>query len=276
MKTIKEQVKALWVNSFDDTKEFVDFFFENIYSNKNCVTIELDNQIVAALQIIPFEFKYFEKVVPVAYLYAICTDKKYRNMGFMRKLMDKTHKKLDKIGYFASILIPAENYLFDIYAKYGYKIAFYKSFIKYGNPENFTQNNDIQIFKITNQAAAYQFFRKKCAERAVTVLPTEKYFVHLCQSFEVDKKHIFIAKNAENQITGIAFVSEKGVVMELLAKNREIELAILNYILQLFDTEKIKIKLTEKPIPYGMIKILNEEIDFERLNTPYMNLMLDD
>ncbi|MDR3328258.1 MAG: GNAT family N-acetyltransferase [Prevotellaceae bacterium] len=279
MKNRKEQTKKLWINSFDDAPEFVDFFFDKIYSEQYNITIEVDNQIVSALQVIPFVLKTGAKILPVAYLYGICTDKNFRNQGMMKQLMNKTHKLLMDRDYAATILIPAEEYLFDIYGKSGYKTVFYKSYIELKS-NNFSQNTEIKMVELPQhlQAEAFVFLKSQYLKKETTVLPVEDYFHWLCDSFYLDKKKIFIALQ-KKKIVGMMFLSENNVVLELLAQSNQIELSMVEFVLQLYDTKSLTCKKAEKKTPYGMIKILKTTAindNFFDSQNPHLNLMLDE
>jgi predicted GNAT family N-acyltransferase len=279
MKNRKEQTKKLWTNSFDDTPEFVNFFFDRIYSEQYNITIEVDNQVVSALQVIPFLLKTGAKTLPVSYLYGICTDKNFRKQGMMKQLMSKTHKLLMSKGYAATILIPAEEYLFDIYGKFGYKTVFYKSYTEL-KLNNFSQNTETKIVELSQnlQAEAFDFFKNQYLKIETTVLPTENYFHWLCDSFCLDKKKIFITLQKE-KIVGIMFLSEHNVVLELLAQDNQIELSMIEFVLQLCNTKSLTCKKSGKQTPYGMIKILRKskisDHFFDNQNT-HLNLMLDE
>ena len=52
--TTKEKVKALWQLCFDDNEEFVEMYFRLRYKNEINIAIESGDEIVSALQMIPY------------------------------------------------------------------------------------------------------------------------------------------------------------------------------------------------------------------------------
>ena len=52
--TTKEKVKALWQLCFDDSEEFVEMYFRLRYKNEINVTIESGDEVISALQMIPY------------------------------------------------------------------------------------------------------------------------------------------------------------------------------------------------------------------------------
>ncbi len=60
---------------------------------------------------------------PVAYIYALATDKGYRRQGLGSKLMTYTHQVLKALGYAGILLVPGDPHLRRMYAGMGYETA---------------------------------------------------------------------------------------------------------------------------------------------------------
>lgn len=58
--TTKEKVKALWQLCFDDSEEFVEMYFRLRYKNEINVTIESGDEVISALQMIPYPMTFVE------------------------------------------------------------------------------------------------------------------------------------------------------------------------------------------------------------------------
>lgn len=111
------QLRALWKQAFGDGDAFLDGFFCHGFSQDRCRCITDYGKVTAALYW--FEAEY--RGLPLAYLYAIATDKEYRNRGLCRRLMEDTHTHLAALGFAGTILVPAEERLFSFYAAMGYR-----------------------------------------------------------------------------------------------------------------------------------------------------------
>lgn len=111
------QLRALWVEAFDDTEEFLDIFGTTAFSRRRCRCVTMDNLVIAALYW--FDCLYDNK--PVAYLYAIATAKAYRRQGICHKLLENTHLYLAKQGYEGALLVPGNQNLFSFYKTMGYQ-----------------------------------------------------------------------------------------------------------------------------------------------------------
>jgi predicted acetyltransferase len=281
MQETKQPTKALWQSVFDDTAEFVDFYFENIFTEQNNIFIEKNGQIISALQAVDFLVKIENQVVPTAYLSGICTDKNFRNQGFMSELLRKTHRGLFEENYWAATLIPADENLEKMYETYGYSAIFSNNILTAKDTKT-TQSktgqtmqspviagltgNNLTVFELLKEdfSAAYQYFNAKNLERKFSLLATENYFKIILKYFELEKRKILVAKECGNFV-GMAFVNEEGKVLEFFFDNENAKTALLDFICQIFDNQQI---ITSSP--RGMLRIINVEkfLNFYAENFP--------
>jgi len=112
-----EQLKFLWKEAFGDGDEFLDMFFEKVYSPQKCRAVYEDGQTASALYW--FDAEYQNK--KLAYIYAVATLKKFRGKGICQALMTDTHKLLKESGYDGALLVPGSESLFEFYGKMGYE-----------------------------------------------------------------------------------------------------------------------------------------------------------
>jgi predicted N-acetyltransferase YhbS len=110
-------LKQLWQSAFGDTEEFLQDFFSTAYSPLRCRVAQVNDQTVGML----YWFDVTCRDQKLAYLYAVATHPDHRNRGLCRKLLADTHALLSKSGYAASVLVPGEKRLFEMYEKMGYQ-----------------------------------------------------------------------------------------------------------------------------------------------------------
>ncbi len=115
----KNQAVSLWARSFGDSVEYINFFFENHACN--CLTNVRDGVLTAQLFLIEGEICGRSGY----YLFAACTAPEYRGQGCMAELLSKAEAFARQNGKAFIALVPAEKSLFDYYARFGYKTAFY-------------------------------------------------------------------------------------------------------------------------------------------------------
>lgn len=276
LSSIKEQTKRLWKASFDDTDNFVELYFDRVFHTDINHTIEYEGRVVAALQAIPFLFKAGDKILKTAYLSGITTDADYRRQGFMGRLLDDTHRKLRDSGFDAAFLIPAKDFLFDIYAKFGYRTAFYKDYQKINITSEYKGNNQVNVSSLapSDISEAFRYFDYKQRQQTAGVIFDKRYFETVVDVFAMENNKVLIAKT-DNRIAGIAFADTEGNVLKLFADSSDIEQAIFYDLAKIICKRTILLKTNGKAIPYGMIKPLTDNTLPDDI-LPSVSLMLDE
>ena len=121
---IKEQVKALWKVCFDDSEEFVEMYFGLRYKTEVNVAIQSGDEVISALQMLPYPMTFGGETVQTSYISGACTHPDYRSKGVMCELLSQSFARMLRNGVHFSTLIPAEPWLFDYYARMGYASVF--------------------------------------------------------------------------------------------------------------------------------------------------------
>ena len=70
---IKEQVKALWKICFDDSEEFVEMYFRLRYKTEVNVAIQSGDEVISALQMLPYPMTFGGETVQTSYISGACT-----------------------------------------------------------------------------------------------------------------------------------------------------------------------------------------------------------
>lgn len=65
---IKEQVKSLWKLCFDDSEAFIELYFRLRYNNEVNLAIQSGEEVIAALQMLPYPMTFCNKIVPTSYI----------------------------------------------------------------------------------------------------------------------------------------------------------------------------------------------------------------
>lgn len=120
-------VRRMWKICFGDTDEFIDLFFSRQYKHGNTLIYFEGDEAVASLQMIPYTITFYGAEIPFVYLAGLCTLPEHRNKGYMGMLIKESHKILKERGVSLAILVPAEDWLFGFYEKYGYEKVFDRS-----------------------------------------------------------------------------------------------------------------------------------------------------
>lgn len=112
----RKQIIAVWQSVFGDDEKYIADFLDKC-GGKHCLGVFVGEELCAMLFLIDCTLDSMSG----AYVYAVATLEKYRKQGFMRKLLDYS-KGLD---YDFLCLVPAEEYLFSVYSKFGFESRLY-------------------------------------------------------------------------------------------------------------------------------------------------------
>lgn len=70
---MREQVKKLWKLCFNDSDEFTEMYFRLRYNNEVNIAIQSGEEVIAALQILPYPMTFGGKEISTGYVSGACT-----------------------------------------------------------------------------------------------------------------------------------------------------------------------------------------------------------
>lgn len=260
---IKEQVKALWKLCFEDSEEFVEMYFKLRYKSEVNVAIQSGDEVISALQMLPYPMTFCGEMVQTSYISGACTHPDFRSKGVMRELLSQSFAQMLRNGIQFSTLIPAEPSLFDYYKRMGYATVFQYSVKEMTLPE-FIPSKEIAVNAVSKpQDEVYSYLNKKLSERPCCIQHSAEDFQVIMADLPISGGNLFVAKQA-NEIRGIAIIY-KGenciIINELLAEDKDTEYSLLfaikqytgcNHIIQLLPPDK---ELPQHSL--GMARIIN-------------------
>ena len=69
----REVTKALWKLCFQDNEAFTDLYFRMRYKDEINMAIYENNQMVSALQMIPYPMTFCNEIISTSYISGACT-----------------------------------------------------------------------------------------------------------------------------------------------------------------------------------------------------------
>jgi len=123
-KDTRHLIWSMWKTCFQDTDEYIDLIFSKKYKDENTLIYFEDDRAVASLQMWPYTIQFYGQPLPFYYHAGLCTLPEYRNKGYMGKLIKESFRVMQSRNISLSILVPAEDWLFGYYEKYGYVQTF--------------------------------------------------------------------------------------------------------------------------------------------------------
>ena len=125
------ELTQLWIESFGDDREYVDFYFMNRFCENDMLVYLLDGKPVSMISMLPAYLcvdtqsdsaglDLLEKRSPIRYIYAVATLPAYRGRGYAKTLILEAYRLLQ----IPLVLEPATKKLFDYYQRMGFHSAF--------------------------------------------------------------------------------------------------------------------------------------------------------
>ncbi len=154
-----DSLKELFTLCFEDSLETVDALFDKTVSPERVVAIFDGKKAVSSLYLLESDILIGGVSYDAYYVYGVCTHPDYRKKGLMKNLFHFTEKLVKERNVDYLFLVPAEDYLFDIYSQFGFKKGVYY--------KEKTVNVPIVCSKYSfNESVNYNSYRAFCLERS--------------------------------------------------------------------------------------------------------------
>lgn len=113
----KTQVKNLWKYCFDDTDEYMDYYFTKRYEYENNYIIKDDDEVISSLMTNKYSLKINDEIKNVSYIVGVSSSAVHRGGGYASILIKRTLTELYEKGEDITMLMPIDSY---IYTRYGF------------------------------------------------------------------------------------------------------------------------------------------------------------
>lgn len=263
MNTI-DAVKKIWKVCFDDTEEYVDMFFKEVFDPSHLMLSEHDGKPVSSLLLQPFAMNFRGVELPANYICGAATLPHFRMHGIMSGLMRQALRRSYDQGALLCCLIPAEDYLYAYYRNFGFCPAFYSQLSCFTDAHPFRHDNDYTLVADLDTDEAYEFFNAVMHSRPCTIQHTRQQYRQVLMDNSVSGGAV-VAVSSLGEIRAMAFAVPRNgqvVVTDVLARDTDAENAVLNQIMLLFSGMPMRVMAYygDKPLqlkPRGMARITN-------------------
>lgn len=284
----REKIKELWKLCFNDDEEFVELYFNQRYNNGVNVAIESGEEVIAALQMLPYSLTFGAQKLSTAYISGACTHPDFRNRGVMLELLSQAFSKMLHNNVAISTLIPAEPWLFSYYARIGYAPLFKYSQNTFVASAMFSPHTDLLLKKTDEyEEEVYEYLNRKLTERTCCIQHTATDFHIILSDLRLSQGYIFTLNNAE-VITAlaIAYPEDNGNwhIGEIVSDTPDRSSLLLQQICE--DLNICTIQVYTSPIAgqsihtLGMARIINAKTMLQLYATAHpeveMNIILTD
>ena len=271
----------LWQDTFGDSDAFVRLFFTRVYRPENALTQWLDGHLAAMLHIVPYVLRVGRRTLPAAYICGVCTRPEARGQGLMTGLIRRALRTMRRRRFALTTLIPAEPWLFDVYARLGYVHPIPTCDERIATADLPLAHPDIRIAPCTDARLFFAFDRLQ-RRRPCAILHTARDFDTIRQDCEADGGSVLVAL-ADGRPVGFLFEAPEadGVVRvkELLTDDLEAEAALLRAAATRHTATHLRIRRPPTPDrpaqPYGLAALLDARLTTADISQLHMALMLD-
>lgn len=118
-------LKLLWKECFGDEDSTINFYYDNRFCPENTLVWLAGQAPVSMLTMLPAHLRQNGELLPVRYIYAVATSKAARGAGLSTLLLEHANRLTQQQGGALTFLVPANQTLFDFYAKRGYTSSFF-------------------------------------------------------------------------------------------------------------------------------------------------------
>ncbi|MDR0232708.1 MAG: GNAT family N-acetyltransferase [Dysgonamonadaceae bacterium] len=271
-------LKTMWKLCFPaDSAQFIDFYFERIFKANQSLALWENGMLVAFLQILPYQIKIGDKIHNAGYISGAMTHPDRRKKGYMQQLLLAVFEEMKKGNYVFTFLIPQEKWLFDFYAKYGYKKAFPVT-AETANLVNINvDSKTVEVYSNFENLPLdeiYHLYSNFLFQKENVVLKTKEQFCFILEDLFLSEGCVFYLK--EN---GIAFVvkDESAILIkEIFYTTNNCKQFLLSAIGKKFHVNKMTIRNAQSDSHlYGMIKVLDKSYTEIPPKNIYMSMMLN-
>ena len=113
-------LKELWMEAFEDDREYVDFYFANRFARKNMLVMAAQGRPLSMVSLLPAYLHCARGRVKARYIYAVATKREYRRLGYAGRLLREGYERIGEPFF----LEPADARLAAYYRKIGFYDAF--------------------------------------------------------------------------------------------------------------------------------------------------------
>lgn len=265
--TKREQIITLWRTCFQDSEEFIRFYFDRKYKDEDALLYTENGIPTAASLMLPYPMLWQGITLQTAYISGACTHPTARKRGLMTRLLQESFREMYNRGIAFSTLIPAEEWLYGFYGHLGYATTFFHRHTRYTpSPTPQTSNCTVKIIDTLTPdviSATYSCFCRYMHTYPCHIIHTFDDFQDILTDLNLAQGTLAIAyaHDTPSDITGFALAlpgHDRIILKEIGADTEGIRNELLRQLALRWESKTITIPASspEASTPYGMARII--------------------
>ena len=205
--TDRKNITKIWQEAFLDSEKYIIDFLNNF--GKYMLVLENGGKAVSMLTLFPVEISGdFGR-----YVYAVATDKSFRNRGFAGELIEYAKHFVSEKNEKFLVILPQNDGLFDFYKKFGFSEL--KCVAKIDKIISYPKDNGFLVERI--DSSEYFTLREAYFERKKYVKWDRDMLDYFAKVY--DGEYIKISEKGRTVACGFCYTAEdKLIISELLTK----------------------------------------------------------
>lgn len=261
----KEEIKRIWTECFNDSKEFVEMFFNRVYRESDALTLEKGGKIVSNLLLQPYSMLFQGAEVTTGYIYGAATRRAARGNGYMSELMVTALNTALERGYMTCSLIPAHDWLYFYYDRFDFSTVYYYDPQRFTSLHAFTSTGQYTQVEDPYLPEVYEAFHSFEMQRKCTVLHSQRDFLNILDDLSHDNGSFVALKDNDNNVVAIGCAAPADgrlLVKELLGRDEDARNAVLAVLRNEYPDMPVSVYTPadsngRKPYSRGMARIVN-------------------
>ncbi len=136
-----DNIYSLWQECFQDSSDYMDFYFKHIIPKNQVLSLYDENEIISMLHLNPYELSVMGKSLTVNYIVGVATKSSYRKRGLMRNLMEEAFHQMYQEKQSLTYLMPIAK---EIYEPFDFSIVYEQE------PWNYEMLKAPEMLKVAN------------------------------------------------------------------------------------------------------------------------------
>lgn len=188
------KIRDLYKESFDDSDDFIDYYFQERIQKNHILVEEKDDEIISMISVVPKKIRVRGELYDIGYIFAVATKESHKNMGIMKSLLSKCLKDMDTVQRYFTFLLTSN---FSYYESLGF-LGQKEASLTGVNPKSKTKDDRIDMKHITKRRATREDFKVLSAYAKslymlycdIYVDKTVEYFIDLDKELAISGGYI--------------------------------------------------------------------------------------
>ncbi|MBD5331464.1 MAG: GNAT family N-acetyltransferase [Bacteroides sp.] len=283
----KDDIKKIWLESFGDSQEYVDMYFDRVYADSQGLILEKNDKPVSSLLLQSYRMQFHGREVETGYIAGAATRKGSRGKGYMSELLLITLAEAASRGMMAVELIPEHGWLYDYYSRFDFAPVVLADAQRFTSLHAFPCNGKYVAVENPYDDAVFDTFSRLERERPCTVVHSRRDFLNIIDDCRLSGGS-FVCIRREDSTTPVAMAwaamdadGERLIVKELLGEDDDARAGALKALREAYPNVGMTLlalpgqgtprgRLTQR----GMIRIVNAAMALDIIASTHPELKL--